>query len=1003
MLLRTLGELSLAGTDFKRGRPLLLLAYLCLEGSQDRRYLAELFWPQSNNALNNLATVLSRLNKVNDTLIDVDGQLISTQLACDANDLIKGFEQEAYDTVLTLYERQFLEGFYLKDLGEELEEWLYNKREQFANIARIALIKIAEQKAREGNFTQAAKESEQAYRQAGAGEPSENALERIYKLLISGDSQLADDVKKEAESFGYMLSQSSEEAQASFASLDHRIAHNLPEQLSSFVGRKKECEDLTSYLAQKEKRLITVVGLGGIGKTRLVSELGYIQLTLEQFSDGVFFVGLDAIKDPLSIPFDIANALGLTLRGELEPLTQLSRQLKEKSLLLILDNYEHLLDAASITTKLLKACPSLKLLVTSRERLNVQGEWVYPLRGLSKVQMLSVEKDTLQNVLQTDTLSQDGIELFYQRAQGVDLSFERSEENQNAIFDICQLVGGSPLAIELAASWVKLLSPSDIAKDIGQNLDLLSSTARDSSAKHKSIEATFEYSWNHLNDSEQAVLRQLSVFIGGFSRDAAFAVATASLPVLAVLVDKSLIRIVDKNRYDLHPLVKHFAASKLTEVKKEEFQSKENHAQYFMQMVLNFDQIFRGRSKDVSEEKLHNQTLVENIENIQTAWRWFTFHHATEDFSAICQTLRLFYGVLLCRFQEGIALFAAAEEELKQVPNVHTPSYASIIIEKAYLLHELGDFGKALNQVQPAIDILKSESKPHLAHFLAYYHISECQRKMGLWNDAKGNAETVLYYSKQLQNSMREAVAQNVHGTIMIALGEYEQAKELFAQTLKYFREFKSPYLVGVTLIHLGKTHFHQKQYKKAKELLSEASEKLEDSNFIQAISRCQDGLARVALEQGDLDEAQHHIEKALNLARTFEARYYEARGLITYGRLAYIQKKPTEAIEHLLKAVQLAHQISAYSTLMCALIFLVDVQVKQDKLDNAYDWLTFVERHEATEFWAKEKARHLLKTIETSVTSNTKQSSNILIENLTLDILVSELIANVKDKINQP
>ena len=258
MRLKTLGELSLEGSDFKQGRPLLLLAYLCLEGTQERRHIAKLFWPRSSNATRNLTTVLSRLKKVDDALVIAKGHKLHSKLACDANALLQACEQQDDATVIELYRERFLEGFYLKDMGEELEEWLYQTRESLATKVRQARLNQAEDKARRGSFQDAAKEAEQAYLQVGTTEPSLHDLERIYILLIANESQLAYEIKKEAQSFGLELSLTKEEAQQQLQrelelpANNNELAQdhppdNLPRPKTSFIGRKKEKDETCNF------------------------------------------------------------------------------------------------------------------------------------------------------------------------------------------------------------------------------------------------------------------------------------------------------------------------------------------------------------------------------------------------------------------------------------------------------------------------------------------------------------------------------------------------------------------------------------------------------------------------------------------------------------------------------------------------------------------------------------------------------------------------------------
>lgn len=309
---------------------------------------------------------------------------------------------------------------------------------------------------------------------------------------------------------------------------------------TSFIGREKEYSDIQQLLTQPDCHLLTLVGPGGIGKTRLALHLG--TLLRDKFARGTFVVYLQPLRSAEFFVSAVADALGISLIGQEPPLVQLAHYLNDKEALIILDNFEHLLDAAKQLTILSSSTPHIKYLITSREALNLQEEWLYAVPGLA-----------FPTDLDPDRLGQndDAVQLFNDRAQRVYPDFAPDKEVE-AVIQICQLVEGLPLALELAAAWRKTLACQAIADEIQGGLAFLTTRHRNVLARHHSMQTVFDQTWQRLNEQEQAVFKRLSVFRGGFLREAVAAVTGASLPILSTLVDKSLWRLDGNGRYQIH-------------------------------------------------------------------------------------------------------------------------------------------------------------------------------------------------------------------------------------------------------------------------------------------------------------------------------------------------------------------------------------------------------------------------------------------------------------------
>ena len=315
----------------------------------------------------------------------------------------------------------------------------------------------------------------------------------------------------------------------------------------------------------------------------------------------------------------LADVLGISLQGGSTPGQQLLELLSRKEMLLIYDNFEHLLDQALFLSDLLIHAPDIKILTTSRERLNLQQEWLFPLQGL----LYPTEGEATHQHQNSSAL-----QLFQQRALQLKPSFNLEVELP-AILRICQLVNGMPLALELAASWVRHLDCATIAEEIQSEIDFLTSRAQNVPARHRSIRALFSYSWQHLTPEERLGLQRMSVFSGSFERNAARHVSSASLPLLQSLVDKSLLTVTEnavpdshnQPRFRIHELLRQFAAEKLAESAADETDCSNAHCHYFLNLVAVQDPILKG------PDGLQAMATIEaDIENIRLAIRWGVAH-----------------------------------------------------------------------------------------------------------------------------------------------------------------------------------------------------------------------------------------------------------------------------------------------------------------------------------------------------------------------------------------
>lgn len=437
----------------------------------------------------------------------------------------------------------------------------------------------------------------------------------------------------------------------------------LPVPPTSFIGRQEELARLTAQLADKNCRLLTILGHGGVGKTRLALQAA-AQAEAKHFRDGIYFISLEPLTAPEFIGPAVAAALHVPLQNPQTAKEQLLTYLRSKQLLLLLDNFESLMEGANWVAETLQACREVKILATSRERLNLAEEWIVSLEGFP------VPDDFAPAAFENNS----AVQLFCQRAARANARFRVTAADRPAVARICQLVDGMPLALELAAAWAKMMSCQEIAAQIERDLDFLNTTLRNVPDRHRSLRAVFEGSWRLLTEDEQRICRLLSIFRGGFQREAASAVLSlrksevrsqesearsqnsevttndqlpatnyqlpapspqplspspqslitknfefALLETLSSLMDKSLLRVTSSGRYEQHPLTHQYATEKLAAVPDEKAEVEERHARYYADFLQK--EVARLKGQGASQPEIMEEILTE-IDNIRAAWRW---------------------------------------------------------------------------------------------------------------------------------------------------------------------------------------------------------------------------------------------------------------------------------------------------------------------------------------------------------------------------------------------
>ena len=634
-----------------------LLAYLVVEGRQPirREHLAAFLWPEGDQQAshNGLRQALSRLRQaVGDReaappVIHIQRDALEFNFDGDVWVDVLVFHQTLEDCTnhrhrnlatcptcarlqaeaCQLYRGNFLDQLLLPD-SAEFEAWAVLKREQLRFEALEALRRLAAYHERLGDYALARGYAE---RQLQLDPLSEEAHRQMLRALASsGQRGLA--IRHYNSLYRLIVSELGAEPAPETAALyesiragvDHSRAEvalvRWPVLLTPLVGREAELSELDAWLADPARRLITIAGPGGIGKTHLA--LAAAERQMATFPDGVVLVPLaeaGLARGDGALVTAIAQALRLTYGDQPFPEERLADALRGRQALLVLDSWEHVLAGRAILGRLMAGAPGVVVLATSRERLNMPGEWVFELGGLECPPMAGVDEIEIYSA----------VRLFVQSARHVRPSFRLLPEDRPAVAAICQLVSGMPLALGLAAAWVRLLSCREIAGEIQQSLDLLSASQtapHDTNERLSSMRAIFDQSWRRLTGAEQRVFRQLSVFRGGCDRAAAVAVVDASLEVLMGLVDKTFVQGTQAGRYDCHELLKQFGAEKLVEAGEDET-LRARHYAYFLERAETNERLLQlGPSlfADYADKFAAMFWLIREQANLQAALAWAT-------------------------------------------------------------------------------------------------------------------------------------------------------------------------------------------------------------------------------------------------------------------------------------------------------------------------------------------------------------------------------------------
>jgi predicted ATPase/transcriptional regulator with XRE-family HTH domain len=769
------------------------------------------------------------------------------------------------------------------------------------------------------------------------------------------------------------------------------LTSHIPSSPGPLIGREPELAEITRLIQDPHCRLLTLTGQGGIGKTHLAKHTASYFVASNKHP--VVFVSLAPITGREQTVTAIADALGIVLYTASDRSQQLISYLYQRELLLILDNFEHLAGdpiCVDLIDDILQGTRKVKILVTSRQRLKLQAEWVFEVQGLPMPQGDQIEE------LETSSAA----ELFIQRANQASVGFKPTMKDLFAIARICKLVEGLPLGIELAAAWVPILTCEEIAKEIQNSLDFLETSARGFPERHRSIRATIEHSWKLLTPEEKKVLRRLAIFRGGFTRHAAASVADATLANLGAFVSKSLIRRAESSRYDMHELIHQYALEQLQQDKSEYEQIQTKHSQYFANLLNERGPALKGaeRPSVVSE-------LISDLANLRQAWHWASGHQQAKDLSQSADTLFWLYESRSnCR--EGVPLYrqavqglqvlgkklAASEKWAQQLALGQTLSY------EGFFLFRQGQHPQGREVLKSALAILekipeKSSPEVKLALSNAIVFLGTVTSVMGDFEEGDLLLQRGLALKEKLDDRWGSAFCLRQIALSAYYRGDYTNAQQALQRSLEISQKIGNTWSIAASLSQLGLVAYYQRNYEQAEEYLSDALELSRSLEDRFSIATALAGLGQVKTAQGQDDDAQSLLQESIALFKEIGEQGSLAQALTHMGSAILKAGDKVTSRKYFLDALSIAREMQTLPVLLDALVGEAEIQALDGAIESAIEILMAVSQNPSSSLATKTRAEQLRSEHISRISTQRVKTIKAKISQESVDSLVTGIL----------
>ena len=876
-------------------KALALLVYLVIgvDHPHTRESLLGLLWPEHSTpaAQNNLRVTCSQLqNYLEKAQDDAQPYLISNRLDLQFNPLSRyeldvtlfrnlieacrthahpGQPQDCAECAarltqaMTLVRGPFLNGFSLPDCPA-FDDWLLVQREHIHLQVTSVLEQLAAFHERAGQLP----EAERAIRHLLEIDPlSESAYRQLMRVLARADQRsaaldayetcrrvLATELGLAPAVETVMLA----EQIRGLAPFESHSAHTaLPPVLTRFFGRQQESAHLVDLLSRRTVKLVTLAGPGGVGKTRLALEVAGRMAGV--FAHDICFVELAGVADERSVDDAVAAALHLPTNAGRSSTDAIADYLRDKTMLLVLDNCEHLVKAcARLVETLCHEAAGLTVLTTSRIPLHIEVEHVVRLEPLATPLFSGAKQLTV-----ADSLSFDSIQLFTNRATQSLLNFKLTDANVSVVARICQQLDGIPLAIEIAAAQTRALPIDALAERLDQRFAWLNKRVGETTSRQHTLHTLIDWSYGLLNAQERSVLRRLSVFVGGWTLEAAEAIVAQGEPgaeVLAKLVDSSLVVFgadVGRRRYGMHETIHQFAQEQLRG-SGQEADALERHARYYAKFV---SRAAENRAGQTLPERL--RIVQDDHDNLRRAFEWLVAHDREQALALVAQLgTQLNFWELAGYFQEGRRWLQRALEQTQEVLSLLR---GQALLAAADLSSAISDFEYGLRCVREAQQLFQQlgDQRREIDARLVYCDLARLAGKLA---HLQMKAEEALRMAEQISYTVGMAQAKLVLGSLSYFAGENQAAMQYLLPSVALWRELQRPFELATALNRLAGAFLANREYAAAQQAYEECREIYQSLGYQRGVALAIHNLGETAHKIGEYASARELLCASLRI-----------------------------------------------------------------------------------------------------------------------------------------
>ena len=980
-------------TSFESGKVRALLVYLVLEAGEphSRDELIGLLWPDrpESTARANLRQAVANLREaigdhaaqppflliVGDTLqfnrqsdYELDVALFDDQLQQCANHMHRRLGAcpvcaEHLRAGIELYRGDFLTRFYQS--SQEFDEWALLVRERLHRAALEALYHLADYHERQANYTAV---QQYALRQVELDPWREEAHRQVMRALaLSGQRSaalaqyekcsrlLADELDLEPSSATKDLADQIKLGQLKLAP----SVSALPVTSTPLIGRERELIEIDHQLADPACHLLSIVGPGGVGKTRLALQVASTHAGA--FGHGVYVISLVTVTTRTQFIAMLAQALGLSLGDTDEPLWQLAYYLARKEILIVIDNSEQLsTDGVEVLAYLISQAPQVVFMVTANERLNLYEERVLVLQGLGL--------PDLNHARSPEQIAQaEAVQLLLSAAQRARHDFQPQATDWTALAELSHFLMGVPLALELAAGWLDTLGVTGLLHELQRDVSLLNMDGQNVSMRHRHLNHIFEYSWQRLSAEDRLALNAFTIFRGGFTRLAAQQVVAimtgtaASLQVLANLVHKSLL-MYDRarDRYDCHELLRRFVSAQVIWDEAQQRMAHQAHCNYYCSFL---------QTRQTAFNSTRQQAILTEVEadiaNIRLAWSWAVAHQDVHNIAISLEGLFYLYDIR-SQFMEGETAFREAAHSLAS-----RPANAEQLITLARLETRQGWFTFHLGRPEESLQLIRrsliqlQQYQDEREEAFSLHYLGAVLRHLGQYQQANDYLSQALQLAQHAGERYLVSMCLNTLGQMAWLQGDQELAQRYCTEGLQLKREIGDQRGMMYSLIYLGRVLEVQGEFDQAQHLFEESMKVSNLTGDRRGMVLAWQNLGDVAVAQQHYAEAEEAYQRSIMTSRDIGDRLGLSLGLLRLGEVNIRCGQLLSGKASLREGLQVALEIGSGPTLIDGLLGMTKLWLAANQPNRAQDCLSFVERSSQRSYVQHLQAQQLRHELE--------------------------------------